>query len=67
MDIQKELKEANDTMAKVVQQINALSVQIQRLETQKQDLFQEARRLEGEIRGFKRLEAQEKAEKTKGK
>jgi len=67
MDIQKELAESNRKMEEIVKQINALAVQGQRIEQQRQELVQEARRLEGEVRGFKRLEAQEKAEKVKGK
>ena len=58
--VTKERAESEHRLEGIVKQINALSVQAQRLELQKQELFQEARRLEGEVRGFKRLETQEK-------
>ena len=57
MDIEKELEEAKKKQAEVVNQINDLANHINECATQRQQLFQEAHRLEGEIRGFTRLAA----------
>lgn len=48
MDIEKELTEAKKRQVEVVNEINAC-------EQRKQELLQEALKLEGEIRGFTRL------------
>ena len=55
MDTSQELKVAIEKRQDVVNQINALEQQKQRLEDQKQQLLQEALRMDGEVRLLQRL------------
>ena len=55
MNIEIELEEAKKRQAEVVNQINELANQINERTEQRQQLIQEAHRMEGEIRGFIRL------------
>jgi predicted nucleic acid-binding Zn-ribbon protein len=55
MDIAMELEKAKDRRQKVVDEINELAANIEQIQGKRQLLFQEAFKLEGEVRVLERI------------
>lgn len=55
MEIEKYLTEAQGTLQKVVARITEIDNQIQALSNERQQLLQEALKLDGEIRGYNKI------------
>lgn len=55
MDITVELEKAKDRRQKVVDEINELAANIEQIQGKRQLLFQEAFKLEGEVRVLERI------------
>jgi predicted nucleic acid-binding Zn-ribbon protein len=55
MDIAMELEKAKDRRQKVVDEINELAANIEQIQGKRQLLFQEALKLEGEVRVLERI------------
>jgi predicted nucleic acid-binding Zn-ribbon protein len=55
MDITVELEKAKDRRQKVVDEINELAANIEQIQGKRQLLFQEALKLEGEVRVLERI------------
>lgn len=63
MNLEQKLKEAQAKRKEIVEEINAIAKQMERLREQRQALLQEALRYDGEVRTLAALIKEEKAEK----
>ena len=60
MDLAKNLEEAKAKRREIVEQVNALAEEMERLNKQRQMLLQEALRYDGEVRALEALVKEEK-------
>jgi len=60
MDLAKNLEEAKAKRREIVEQVNALAKEMERLNQQRQMLLQEALRYDGEVRALEALVKEEK-------
>jgi len=60
MDLKQKLKEAQAKRKEIVEQVNAIAEEMERLRAQRQALLQEALRFDGEVRALETLVKEEK-------
>lgn len=63
MNLEQKLEQAKVKRQEIVDQVNAIAEQMERLREQRQALLQEALRYDGEVRALEALIKEEKAEK----
>ena len=63
MNLKQKLEQAKAKRKEIIEQVNALAEEMERLREQRQALLQEALRYDGEVRTLEALVKEEKAQK----